>query len=241
MMPNTAAQTVSAAATTSSGTPGMRSARSWPRSPVSVGGSGGPGGRRPQHPGRLGLADQAAEHRRRAGGRGDGVGRGLVAGHGRAVEQGVLVRVGQSPVPGRAGRRPPAGRVVLPGAGGVGLLDGRAQGVVTLDDQRGQQLVPAGEVAVDGRRHHAQLPGHGPQRQGGGTVGGQPGPGDVGDLPGQLGADPLPGGGAWRHGVSLTERWTQNRAALWRVARMNAAGENGEAGGTGGAKGASRA
>ena len=44
MMPNTAAQTVSAAATTSSGTPGMRSARSWPRSPVSVGGSGGPAG-----------------------------------------------------------------------------------------------------------------------------------------------------------------------------------------------------
>src|ERR1700722_15167479 len=206
MMPNTAAQTVSAAATTSSGTPGMRSARSWSRSPVSVGGSGGrAGGGRSTPAAWAWLTRRPNTAADRAAGGGVSAG-GWGAGRGGAVEQGVLVRVSQGPVPGRAGRRPPAGRVVLPGAGGVGLLDGLAQGVVTLDDQRGQQLVPAGEVAVDGRRHHAQLPGHGPQRQRGGTVGGQPGPGDVGDLAGQLGADPLPGGGTWWHGGSLSER-----------------------------------
>ena len=69
-------------------------------------------------------------------------------------------------------------------------LRGRAERVVRVDDQGGEQVVAAGEVAVDGRAGHAELPGDGAQRQRGGAVRGELPAGDLGDLPRELGSDP---------------------------------------------------
>src|SRR5207342_3002721 len=60
-----------------------------------------------------GVGEDAQQHVGDAGGGCDGGGWGGVAGHGRAVDQGVFVGVGQGPVPhGAADRRPAVGEVV---------------------------------------------------------------------------------------------------------------------------------
>src|SRR6266542_2658702 len=86
-----------------------------------------------------------------------------VAGHRAAVDQGVLVRVGQGPRPYRpAGGEPPTQHVAAIDSR-VGPLDGISERVVRVQDQRGQQVVPAGEVPVQRRGDHAEIPGDRPQ------------------------------------------------------------------------------
>ena len=51
------------------------------------------------------------------------------------------------------------------------------QGLVGRQDEGAQEGVTPVEVAVEGRRGHAQFPGDGAQRQGGGSVSGQLRPG----------------------------------------------------------------
>ncbi len=143
----------------------------------------------------------------------------LVTRHRRAVDQGVLVRVGQGPgADGAAGREPPAG-VVLPRARRPGLLHRRADRVVAVDDQGGQQVVLAREVAVDGGGDHPHLLRDRAQRQLGGALGGQMPLGGLGDLPDQLGADPLPRGTARIHGHRISEHRSLNES----TARINPA------------------
>ena len=116
---------------------------------------------------RSSLARTSCGGSSRSGGGGD------VAGYRRAVDQGVLVRIGQGPAPhGAADRRPAADQV---GAGHSCLLGlgGAAQRVVGGDDQPGQQFVAARHVAVHRRRRRAELTGDGPQAEPGSTVGGQ--------------------------------------------------------------------
>ena len=91
-----------------------------------------------------------------------------------------------------AGREEPL-RAAWPRRGAAAASTSRAEGVVGLDDEERQQLVPAGHVAVDGRRHHADLAGHGAQRQTGGAVGRQLAPGRGQDLGGDLGTAPARG------------------------------------------------
>ena len=64
--------------------------------------------------------------------------------------------------------------------------------------RNGKQLVAAFEVAVQGRRGHAEIPGDGAQAQRRGAVGGQVTAGRVQDLRGDLRPGPLPGGARHR-------------------------------------------
>ena len=101
------------------------------------------------------------------GGRHDRVRGGGVARHRRAVDQGVVVGAVDGPAAdGSAHGQPPrprsaARRLGLP----ICLLGERSHRVVGIDDERGQQGVPARVVAVERRRRHAQLAGDGAQRQ----------------------------------------------------------------------------
>ena len=65
-----------------------------------------------------------------------------------------------------ASQRPGVAR----GRGVVGRLGRVAEGVVAVDDQRGEQVVAAREVAVDRRGDHAELPGDRAQREAGGAA-----------------------------------------------------------------------
>ena len=113
----------------------------------------------------------------------------------RAVDQGVLVGVRRAPsrVPprrprssGRGGRRRrrPASRR---------RLRGLADGVVGVDDEGGQQVVAAGEVAVERGGDHAQLAGDGAQRELGGAFGGELSARLLLDGRGDLDPGPCPG------------------------------------------------
>ena len=143
-------------------------------------------------------AEQHPDPRRRSHG---GLGR-RVPGHRRAVDQRVLVRVRQRPVADRAAHRVQPRPQVRPRRGGLGLLGGGAQRVVGVDDQGREQVVPAGEVPVDRRRRHAQLPGYRPEGEPRRAVGGEVPPGGVGDLAGQGGPDTGTGSGGG-HRASL--------------------------------------
>jgi len=71
-----------------------------------------------------------------------------------------------SPVPGYSAPQdtvPAAARVAVVLGRVVGRLRRGAERVVAVDDEPGQQLVAAGEVAVHGRRHHAYFARHRPQ------------------------------------------------------------------------------
>ena len=63
--------------------------------------------------------------------------------------------------------------------------------VVCVDDQRREQVVTAGEVAVDRRADHAQVAGDAAQRQSRRTAPSQLGAGEVLDLRSQLGTHTL--------------------------------------------------
>src|SRR4051812_26029408 len=128
-------------------------------------------GRLGQQPRPGGVAEDRAEDDADPDRRRHGVLRRAVAGDGGAVEQRVLVRMG--PRPGADG--PADGEPSLPGRGRgvVGLLGGAPERVVALDDQPGQQVVAAGEVPVDRRGRHPQLPGDRPQGERGGAHLGQ--------------------------------------------------------------------
>ena len=90
------------------------------------------------------------------------------------------------------GEEPP--EVVVPSHGVLRLLDGRAEAVVGVDDEHGQQGVAVGDVAVDGRGDHAEIAGHGAQGEGGRAVPGQMLACGVEDLCGDLDAGSLAGG-----------------------------------------------
>ena len=177
------------------------------REPHRLGGARGQGRVRPARPriddpGREPVdhdpAEQHADPRRRPHG---GLGR-RVPGHRRAVDQRVLVRVRQRPVADRAAHRVQPRPQVRPRRGGLGLLGGGAQRVVGVDDQGREQVVPAGEVPVDRRRRHAQLPGDRSEGEPGRALGGEVPPGGVGDLAGQGGPDTGAGSGGG-HRASL--------------------------------------
>ena len=88
-------------------------------------------------------------------------------------------------------------------------LDRGAEPVVRVDDQRGEQVVAAREVAVDGRRHHADLAGDGAQRERGRALLGELAAGGGEDLLGELGPDPgagTGGGGHARHRARFREQ-----------------------------------
>src|SRR5262249_31451991 len=164
--PNSPDQAIRAPATISSGTPARMVSRIRAASGAKHSGTRGPGavrlacsgvGRRtPEAPARYAspmiLANAAAA--RDAGpigrsGRWPVPRRGGVApGRGRAVDQRVLVRMSQRPVADRAAAREPPVGVILRRARRLRLLHGRADRVVAVDDQGGQQVVPAREVAV---------------------------------------------------------------------------------------------
>ena len=90
------------------------------------------------------------------------------------------------------GDGPPAPEEIGRIDGGVRLLAGVTEGVVGLDDERGQQGIAAGEVAIDRRRRHAEVARHRPQRQPRGTVLGELVAGTAGDLGDELGPGPGP-------------------------------------------------
>ena len=119
--------------------------------------------------------------------------RGRVTGHGAAIDQRVLVGVGDRPRAHGAGEVEPSRGDVRPAVGGRPF--GRhTDRVVRLDDQRGEQLVTAGEVAVDRRGSHLQLTGDRPQRQRRGPLFGEVPSGDLEDAGGQLDPSALAGG-----------------------------------------------
>jgi hypothetical protein len=72
-------------------------------------------------------------------------------------------------------------------------LDRRAELVVPVDDEEGQQLVAALHVPVDRRRHHAEVPGNRAERERGSAVPGQVLPSDPGDVVHRLRASAFPG------------------------------------------------
>jgi hypothetical protein len=94
----------------------------------------------------------------------------------------------QCPVANRVRDGQPATEQVVVGHGRVGVFHGLAEGVVRVDDQRGEQIVAAWEVPVDRGRDHAEVSRHRSQRQVG-PVGGEVPPRDRLDLFDHFGAD----------------------------------------------------
>ena len=141
------------------------------------------------------VVDNSQQQQGNSGRRVDGVLRRLVARHRAAVDERELLGMGDRPLAHRpCGRHPAAGVI---GAANVCLVElgGRADGVVGVDDQRGQQLVAAREVAVDRRGGHVHLAGDGAQRERGGSDLGELLAGDGLDLAGELGAHSGAGAG----------------------------------------------
>ena len=111
------------------------------------------------------------------------------------------MRVRHRPAAQSLGEAGPAAAEVVAGRAGVAVLDRLAEVVEGPDQQRGQQRVAAGEVAVDRRRGHLEVAGDLPHRQRGRPDLGQLDARAVEDRPGQLGAGEGAGGaGCGRHG-----------------------------------------
>ena len=141
---------------------------------------------RPEH--------DARQNERRSTGRADGELRSLIPRNGRPVYKGVLVRmVVRPPADGMAHRSEAPVRRAARGSGSLSYL---AQGVVGLDDEGGEQIVTGGEIAIHRGRRHAELSGHGPQRQRRSPFGGQLTPGLGHDVGAHGGLGPV--AGHWR-------------------------------------------
>ena len=173
---------------------------------------------RPCDPGVLPHRDQTQGHP--GAGLGRALGRRLVAGHRTAEEEGVRRRLGQRPGPDRtADRAHPPGVV-----GPVDRLERRVHGVaelvVAVHDQQGQQLVAAGDVAVDRGRDQPEVAGDGAQRQGRGAVRGQVLAADADDVTHGLLAGPGAGRGSVRHRHSVAHQ----RAAVTKESSALALG-----------------
>ena len=109
------------------------------------------------------VGEHGGEDTRHAARGRDRVLRGAVAGDRGAVEQHVLVGMVPRPVADGVADGDPL--VAWPPRGITGVFGRFAQSVVGVHDERGQQGVPVGEVAVQRGRHHAQLPGDRAQGQ----------------------------------------------------------------------------
>jgi len=111
------------------------------------------------------ISDDAPEHGRHPARRHDRGRRSLVAGHRGSEDQGVLV--GMRPCPAADGptRGAPSAGQVRAGNSPLRSFDRHPEIVVGVDDQRGEQLVSVGEVAVEGGGGLVHLPGDLPQRQ----------------------------------------------------------------------------
>ena len=196
-MPNSCVQATSAAGgMTGRGSPGATAAATSSACAASCPGSAsspgtGPARRRPGAR-RPGCRPRPPPTRSGAGG---GLLRGVVARHRGAVDERVLVRVASAqPRIGVAARPPPVSGAARPSLRPPRRPPRpRRQRVVGVDDEGRQQVVPAREVPVQGRRDHAQLAGDGAQRQPLRARRGQLPPRLVLDLAGDLGPRPLPG------------------------------------------------
>ncbi len=117
------------------------------------------------------------------------------------MDQRVLVRVEQRPVPHGVADAGPPGEDVLAAQRRVRGLDGVAEGAVAVDDERGEQGVAPGEVAVErGRGPEAEFAGHRPQGERRRAVLGELAARDLLDVLGELDAGPLPCGEGLRSG-----------------------------------------
>ena len=108
----------------------------------------------------------------------------------------------QRPAPDRVADGSEACGQVVPVYGFLSDFSRRPERVVGIDDQPGEQLVPAPEVAVQGRGGHAEVPRYGPQAQRGRAVGRQVTAGRVQDFRGDLRPDPFPGRARRRRAVA---------------------------------------
>ena len=109
------------------------------------------------------------------------LGRCVIAGHRAAVQQRPAGRVGGGPTAGGMRDRDD---VVAPHVGHcvAGAIDLVGEVGVGVDEQQRQQLVAAGHIPIDRRRHHAEVAGDGTQRQPGRAVFHQMAPAELDDL-----------------------------------------------------------
>jgi hypothetical protein len=89
-------------------------------------------------------------------------GRGVITGHRTAVEQRPPRRLVDRPLPGCAAH---AEQAVAGGRDrdGACLVDGTGELGVRVDQQQGEQVVAARDIAVHGGRHHAEVASDGAQ------------------------------------------------------------------------------
>src|ERR1700733_9778025 len=166
------------------------------------------------------VAQHAHEGQRHAGRRSDRRLRSPVSRDRRTVDQRVLVRVRQRPAADRVtGRQPPDPG---PRAGRDRGLGDLPHGVVGVDDQRGQQVVAAREVAVQRRGHHAELARDCAQRQSLRARLGQLPAGLLRDLARQLGTSALPRGGAGLDWAHLAPRHNRDQLIQTRAVLLTA-------------------
>ena len=118
----------------------------WCSSLASLAGTGRAGRRRPQSAVAGRIGDDADERPGDALGGDDRVLRRLVAGHRRTVDQRPPVGMGHAPPAHGAARRHPPDEWSAAGVPVGGPFGLSAELVVRLDDQRGQEFVPAGKV-----------------------------------------------------------------------------------------------
>src|SRR5882757_1494674 len=136
------------------------------------------------------------------------------------------MRMGQCPAPyGAADGYPALDGVLAPGPV-EGLLRVLTEGVVRVDDEGGQQVVPAGEVAVERRGDHAELTGDGPQGQSRGAFGQELAARLLLDGGGHFDSGPCPGSSDDAQGASVPSIGAttnnENTALAFVVSRCNA-------------------
>ena len=131
----------------------------------------------------------------------DRVLRGDVPGHRRSVDERPLLAVLQRPAAGGVRDRHPAAVQVRAPHLRLGGLGRVAERVVGIDDETGEQVVAAREVAVDGTADHAQVARHRAQGQPRRALHVQVPPRGLDDLGRELGPGALAGGPGGGDGV----------------------------------------